>query len=143
MTVDFERTGVVPTERLGCFDFGAACRSLGSQLESAAQRTGGLLLTMAILHALTLTVLPAIALVSNVTRLGRRLPRWLVIVFLVVVVLGAIQVIPAMIGLIVGAAGSDRGEGRHGSRTIPLIAVGCCHPCGPCVRPSGWGKRTG
>jgi hypothetical protein len=49
-------------------------------------------------------VLPAVALVSNSTRLGRRLPRWLVSVFLAVVVQGAIQVIPAMIALIVGEA---------------------------------------
>lgn len=106
MTAEFERTGVVPTERLGCFDAGVTCRSLGAQLESTGLRVGGLLLTMGVLHALTIMVLPAIALVSNSTRHGRRLPRWLVIAFVVVAVLTAIQVLPALVGLVIGAGGS-------------------------------------
>lgn len=106
LTAEFERTGVVPPERLGCFTPDVVCRSLGAQLESAAQRTGGLLLTMGLLHAATLSVLPVIALVSNATRLGRRLPRWLVVGFLVVTVLVVIQVLPVLIGLVIGAAGS-------------------------------------
>ena len=44
--------------------------------------------------------------VSNSTRLGRRLPRWLVIAFSVLVVLAAIQVLPALVALVIGAGGS-------------------------------------
>jgi hypothetical protein len=106
LTAEFEPTGTVPTRRIDCFAADIACHAIGDQLESAAQRVGGLLLTMGILHAITLAALPAVALVSNSTRLGRRLPRWLVIAFTVLVVLAAIQVLPALVALIIGAGGS-------------------------------------
>lgn len=54
---------------------------LGPQLSEAAQRVGGLLLVMGLLHALTIMVLPAVALVDNATRSLRPLPRWLVVGF--------------------------------------------------------------
>ena len=106
LTAEFEATGTVPTQRLDCFAADVTCRSIGGQLESTAQRVGGLLLTMGILHAVTLALLPAVALVSNSTRLGRRLPRWLVIAFAVLCVLVAVQVLPALVALVIGAGGS-------------------------------------
>lgn len=106
LTAQLEGTGLVPAEPLGCFDPGVACRTLGTQLESVGIRVGGLLLTMGVLHAATLMVLPAVALVSNATRLGRRLPRWLVIAFVVVAGVLAVQLVPALIALVVGAGGA-------------------------------------
>lgn len=107
LTAEFEPTGTVPTQRLACLDtWRHTCHALGEQLESTAHRVGGLLLTMGILHAIALVTLPAVALVSNSTRLGRRLPRWLVIAFTVLVVLAAIQVLPALVALVIGAGGS-------------------------------------
>lgn len=44
--------------------------------------------------------------VSNSTRLGRGLPRWLVIAFAVLVVLAALPVLPALVALVIGAGGS-------------------------------------
>ena len=52
----------------------------GRQIREASLRVGGLLLEMGVLHALTLVSLPMIAFVTNSTRTGRRLPRWVVIV---------------------------------------------------------------
>lgn len=106
LTAEFAATGTVPARRFECFAFDVTCHSIGTQLESAAQRVGGLLLTMGILHAITLGVLPAVALVSNSTRLGRRLPKWLVIAFAVLGVLVFVQVLPAVVALVIGAGGS-------------------------------------
>lgn len=106
LTADFQVTGTVPTDRLGCFAADVICRSLGSQLESTAGRVGGLLLTMGVLHAFTLAALPVVALVSNSTRRGRRLPKWLVVGFVVLVVLIAVQLLPALVALVIGAGGS-------------------------------------
>jgi protein-S-isoprenylcysteine O-methyltransferase Ste14 len=54
-----------------------ASQDLAQQLHEASVRLGGLLLTMGLLHALALVVLPIVALVHNSTRRGRPLPRWL------------------------------------------------------------------
>jgi hypothetical protein len=61
-------------------DFASSTVTIASQVESALSRVGGLLLVMGALHAITIMALPAIALVSNSTRVGRALPRWFVIV---------------------------------------------------------------
>lgn len=106
LTAEFEATGTVPTDRLGCFDPGVTCRSIGAQLESTAGRVGGLLLVMGLLHAVTLAVLPVVALVSNATKRGQPLPKWLVVAFFVVVVLAAVQILPVLVALIIGAGGS-------------------------------------
>jgi ABC-type spermidine/putrescine transport system permease subunit II len=87
------------------FDLGVAgrpaSRDLAQQLHEAAVRLGGLLLTMGLLHALTLFVLPLVALVHNSTRQGRALPRWLRNAAVVLAVLAALQFIPFVIGLLV------------------------------------------
>lgn len=69
------------------FDFGRSRTVVAVQVEELFQRVGGLLLTMGFLHATTIMVLPLIALVSNSTRAGRTLPRW-VVVLLVLIGLG-------------------------------------------------------
>jgi len=73
---------------------------IGDQLEDALLRVAGLLLAMGVLHALTLVALPVVALVFNSTRAGTKLPRWLVVILIVVGVLIAVQVPGAILGAI-------------------------------------------
>ena len=61
------------------FDFGRSTAVVAEQVEDMFQRVGGLLLIMGLLHAATIMTLPLIALVSNSTRVGRKLPRWVVV----------------------------------------------------------------
>ena len=61
------------------FDFGRSTAVVAEQVEDMLQRVGGLLLVMGLLHAATIMTLPLIALVSNSTRVGRKLPRWVVV----------------------------------------------------------------
>ena len=61
------------------FDFGWSMIGVAQQIGDLCWRVGGLVLTMGLLHAATIMVLPVVALVSNSTRVGRALPRWLVI----------------------------------------------------------------
>ena len=82
------------------------CHTVGSQVQSAAQRIGGLVLVMGILHAVTITVLPVVALVSNSTRLGRPLPKWLVVLLVLAGVGVGFVLVNALIGALVGMAGS-------------------------------------
>lgn len=77
---------------------------IGDQLEEAVFRVAGLLLAMGVLHALTLAALPVVALVFNSTRAGTKLPRWLVVILMVVGVLIAIQV-PGAILSAIGSTG--------------------------------------
>ena len=58
------------------FDFGRSTIDVAQQVEDLCWRVGGLVLTMGLLHAATIMTLPVIALVSNSTRVGRKLPRW-------------------------------------------------------------------
>ncbi len=58
---------------------------LADQLAGAAERIGGLLLALGVLHAATLFLLPLIALIDNSTRRSRPLARW---VILLVVLIG-------------------------------------------------------
>lgn len=60
------------------FDAGRSGIVVGEQVGDASWRIGGLVLTMGLLHAATITTLPLVALVSNSTRVGRPLPRWVV-----------------------------------------------------------------
>lgn len=78
-----------------------AAHDLAQQLHEASVRLGGLLLLMGLLHAVTLIVLPLVALVHNSTRHGRALPRWLRNAGVVLAVLAAWQVIGLVIGLLV------------------------------------------
>jgi hypothetical protein len=70
--------------------------TLGEQLEDAAIRIGGLLLTMGVLHAITLIALPLTALIVNSTRTGHKVPRWVWII----IIIGAWQLsgLPFLIG---------------------------------------------
>lgn len=78
---------------------------LAEQLSTAAARLGGLLLVLGVLHAATLVVLPAVALVHNSTRLGRALPRWLVVVLALAGIVIGWQVVSTLVGLAVMGAG--------------------------------------
>ena len=59
---------------------------------------------MGILHAVTIIVLPVVALISNSTRVGRALPRWLVVLLLIASVPIALQAVMALVGLLAGAS---------------------------------------
>ncbi len=87
------------------FSFGIESSSdvLADQLHDAAQRLGGMLLLVGVLHALTIGVLPFVALVDNSTRTGRPLPRWMIVVGIIV----AIQVLPMFPTLVVGLIGNS------------------------------------
>ena len=66
------------------FDFGWTMIRVAEQVEDLCWRVGGLVLTMGLLHAATIMILPIIALVSNSTRVGRKLPRWIIAILVVV-----------------------------------------------------------
>jgi hypothetical protein len=83
------------------FDFGRSTTLVAEQVENLFARVGGLVLTMGLLHAATIITLPLIALVSNSTRVGRKLPRW-VVVLLVLMGLGV-----GLIGIQMLAIGID------------------------------------
>ncbi len=84
------------------FDFGASVVGVAEQVEQALQRIGGLLLIMGLLHAVTIMALPLVALVFNSTRVGRSLPRS-VVILLVVAGLGvSVWMVPALLGLLLG-----------------------------------------
>jgi hypothetical protein len=53
------------------------------QLGDASIRIAGLLLTMGMLHAITLVALPLLALIVNSTRTGSRVPRWIWLLLIV------------------------------------------------------------
>jgi hypothetical protein len=89
-----------------CFAPAVECHSWRGQLEDAGGRIGGLLLVMGVLHAVTLLVLPVIALISNSTRRNRPLPKWLVVVLVIIGGWAGVQLVFALIGLFVGAAGA-------------------------------------
>ena len=98
--------GAPPDVRSACLSAGVDCPTLASQVQSAAQRVGGLLLVMGLLHAVTIMVLPVVALVSNSTRVGRALPKWLVVILAIAGVGVGFLVVNALIGALVGLAGS-------------------------------------
>ena len=81
------------------FDFGRTTIGVAQQVEDLCWRVGGLVLTMGLLHAATIMTLPVVALISNSTRVGRALPRWLVIVLVLVGGLGGLFAVWAIIGL--------------------------------------------
>ncbi len=53
-------------------------QALAEQLSDLGNRLGGVLLVIGVLHAITITSLPLVALVANSTRTGWSLPRWVV-----------------------------------------------------------------
>ncbi len=65
------------------FDFGRSRIGLAEQMGDLSWRVGGLVLTMGLLHAATIMTLPLIALVSNSTRVGRKLPLWIIAILLI------------------------------------------------------------
>ena len=103
LTVDFDfETSTRPASN--CLLSAVQCHTVQAQIEDACIRLGGLVLVMGILHALTIIVLPVVALISNSTRVGRPLPRWLVVLVALATVPIALQVFMALIGLLSGAS---------------------------------------
>jgi hypothetical protein len=72
---------------------------LGTQVEEAALRVGGLLLLMGVLHAATFMAMPLVGLVIKANRTGRPLPRW-VVLLLVAVAIGIALQVPTVLGLL-------------------------------------------
>ncbi len=83
------------------FDFGWSMIGVAEQVEDMAWRVGGLVLTMGLLHAATIMVLPVVALISNSTRVGRALPRWLNVVLVLFGVLFGLFALWVTVGLAV------------------------------------------
>lgn len=77
------------------FGDGSTLDPIGGQLHDAAERIGGLLLVMGLLHAGTLMVLPVVALVDNSTRRSERIPRWVVMIGL-----GVLLAVIPVVGLL-------------------------------------------
>jgi hypothetical protein len=73
---------------------------LAQQLQEAAIRFGGLFLLMGVLHAVTLFILPMVALVHNSTRRGRALPRWLRNLGVILVIFTLWQLVGALVLLL-------------------------------------------
>jgi hypothetical protein len=101
--LDFGATAQLRSE---CFLGAVDCHTVGAQVQSAAQRIGGLILVMGILHAVTISVLPVVALVSSSTRLGRPLPKWLVVVLAIAGVGVGFLLLSGLVGALVGLAGA-------------------------------------
>ena len=80
------------------FGFGTFDGLLADQLGDASVRIGGLLLALGVLHATTLFVLPLIAFVDNATRTGRSLPRW-TILLLILIAAGTALVLQMAVGV--------------------------------------------
>jgi hypothetical protein len=66
------------------FESGVVLAGFPEQLHDASVRVGGLVLVMGVLHAVTLVLLPLVALVSNSTRVGARLPRWVTVILVLI-----------------------------------------------------------
>jgi hypothetical protein len=85
------------------FDFGDGLLAddLAGQLSAASIRIGGLIVGLGILHATTFVVLPIVAFVDNCTRLGKPLPRWAVLL-LILIAVQVLPLVPMFIGIAVG-----------------------------------------
>jgi hypothetical protein len=84
--------------------FGRSTAVVAEQVEAMMQRVGGLVLIMGLLHAATIMTLPLIALVSNSTRVGRHLPRWVVVLLVLIGIGVGLLGAQALIGAILGSA---------------------------------------
>jgi hypothetical protein len=73
------------------------------QLSDASIRIGGLLLMLGVLHALTIMALPIVALVDNSTRAHKKVPRWVLLIG-VLIATQLLPVLAAVIGIGVNGA---------------------------------------
>jgi hypothetical protein len=86
------------------FSGGLLADRIGEQLAGAAARLGGLLLALGLLHAATFVALPLVALKDAATRVGKRLPLW---VILLLVLTGAAALVALQMGIGLGLSGAD------------------------------------
>ena len=84
------------------FDFEPSTIGVAQQLEDLGWRVGGLLLTMGLLHAVTIMSLPAVALIANSTRRGRPLPRWLAVVLVIGAGMAGLLALWSIAGVVIG-----------------------------------------
>lgn len=82
--------------------FGTSGVLVAEQLRDAGSRIAGLVLMMGLLHAITIMALPVVALVSNSTRVGQKLPKWLTVILLLVGIGVGTQVLLSLVGALVG-----------------------------------------
>lgn len=85
------------------FEFGDGLLDdrLAEQMSSASMRVAGLIVGLGILHAVTFFVLPLLAFIDNNTRLGRPLPRW-VLLLLILIAVQVLPLLPLLLGIAVG-----------------------------------------
>jgi hypothetical protein len=88
-----------------CLVADTSCIALGEQLNTASLRIAGLLVIMGVLHAATIIVLPFLALISNSTRLGRPLPKWLSVFLIIGAAWLGVQALFALVAALLAAAG--------------------------------------
>lgn len=88
------------------FDFADTTTTnlLADQLADAAQRVGGLMLVLGLLHGATLAVLPVVALIDNSTRAELPLPKWIAVIIVVGALGGLLIVVPILLGIILSGA---------------------------------------
>lgn len=88
------------------FDFADTATSnlFAGQLAAAAQRVGGLMLVLGLLHGATLAALPVVALIGNSTRAERPLPKWIVVTMIAGALGGLLIVVPNLVGIILSGA---------------------------------------
>jgi hypothetical protein len=86
------------------FGFGRSTIDIAQQIEDLCWRAGGLVLTMGLLHAATIMALPVVALISNSTRVGRSLPRWLVVTLVLIGIPFGLFVVQSVVGLVITGA---------------------------------------
>jgi hypothetical protein len=84
------------------FDVEPATIGIAEQLQDLGERIGGLLLTMGLLHTVTIMTLPVVALIANSTRRGRRLPRWLAVVLILGAGMAGLIALWSTVGLVIG-----------------------------------------
>lgn len=88
-------------------EFGESGPLLAEQLHEAVARIGGLVLIMGVLHMMTIALLPLVALVSNATRTGRALPRWIIGLLILIgldLLSAGLLVVPGIMGMVLQGA---------------------------------------
>ncbi|NNC79426.1 MAG: hypothetical protein HKN94_04655 [Acidimicrobiales bacterium] len=73
---------------------------LAVQLTETSERIAGMVMVLGLLHAVALVVLPLVAFVHNSSQRDRPLPRW-VVVLLLLLGLGLLTQLPGVIGVLV------------------------------------------
>ncbi len=76
-----------------------------AQLDHVAERIGGLLLAMGLLHGATFLALPLVGVVWTAATSGRPMPRWVVVLMAVMAVPAGLLLLNLLVGIVVSGAG--------------------------------------